>query len=550
MKALLILAAVLTVCAPALAQAPVGVSAARLSQHIKTLASDDFEGRGPGTAGETKTVAYLIAQMQALGLSPGGELKDGVRGWTQDVPLARSENVGPMRLSLTAGGRTDSLTQGEQITIGSHGGGQTRVDIADAPLVFVGYGVKAPERDWDDFKGVDLRGKIAVMLVNDPDFETGEGAFGGKAMTYYGRWTYKFEEAARQGALGVLVVHETAPASYGWATVKNSFSGPLLDIVRADPAASHTALEGWIQRDIAVDLFQRSGQDFEALKTLAQTRDFRPVALAGASLSASYAVQQSRIVTQNVAGLIAGSTYPDETVIYSGHWDHLGIGNPDARGDAIYNGAVDNAGGIASILEIARIYKAASPPQRSVVFLTVTAEEQGLLGSEYYAANPLYPTATTVAVLNLDAFDATGPARDVSVSGSAPLSLVDDLIAAAQTQGRTLSPDSAPEAGLYYRSDHFPFAKRGVPALSIASGEDLVEGGVEAGKAAKADYIAKRYHAPDDEWTPELELRGIAQNADLAFILGRTLANSRTWPTWGEGAEFKALRDATAAQRR
>jgi Zn-dependent M28 family amino/carboxypeptidase len=550
MKPFLILAA-LVAAAPALAQVPTesGVSPMRLSQHIKVLASDDFEGRGPGTAGETKTVAYLIQQMQALGLDPGGALKDGKRGWTQDVPLARSEN-GPLKLSLTAGGRTDALTQGEQVTIRSNGTGLTQVDIANAPLVFVGYGVKAPERNWDDFKGADLKGKIAVVLVNDPDFETGSGDFGGKAMTYYGRWTYKYEEAARQGALGVLVVHETAGASYGWATVKNSNSGSMLDIVRADPKLSHTSMEGWIQRDVTVDLFKRSGLDFEALKKLAQTRDFKPVALTGASFSASYPVKQTRIVTQNVAGLIPGAAHPGETVIYSGHWDHLGIGEPDARGDKIYNGAVDNADGIASILEVSRLFKAGPVPQRSVVFLAVTAEEEGLLGSEYYGANPLYPTATTVAVINMDAFDATGPARDVSTSGSAPLSLLDDLAAAAKTQGRTVEPDSNPAAGLYYRSDHFPFAKRGVPALSIESGEDLIVGGKAAGAAAKKDYTDNRYHAPADEWTPTLELRGVAQNADLAFILGRDLANSRKWPTWGAGAEFKALRDQTAAQRR
>ena len=554
MKLSLILAA-LVAAAPALAQAQTespnrpGVSPARLSQHIKVLASDEFEGRGPGTAGETKTVAYLIDQMTRLGLRPGGAVVNGKRGWTQDVPLARSEN-GPLKLSLTAGGRTDAFTQGEQVTIRSNGTGLTQVDIANAPLVFVGYGVKAPERNWDDFKGVDLKGKIAVVLVNDPDFEAGQGDFGGKAMTYYGRWTYKYEEGARQGALGVLVVHETAGASYGWATVKNSNSGSMLDIVRDNPGLSHPALEGWIQRDVTVDLFKRSGLDFEALKTLAQTRDFKPVTLTGATFSASYPVNQTRIVTKNVAGLIPGRTHPDETVIYSGHWDHLGIGEPDARGDKIYNGAVDNADGIASILEVARLYKAGPVPQRSVVFLAVTAEEEGLLGSEYYGANPLYPTATTVAVINMDAFDATGPARDVSTSGSAPLSLLDDLAVAARTQGRTVGPDSAPEAGLYYRSDHFPFAKRGVPALSLESGSDLIEGGVAAGKAAKQDYTDNRYHAPADEWSPTMELRGVAQNADLAFILGKDLANSRKWPTWGEGAEFKALRDETAAARR
>ena len=552
MKAHLLLAA-LVAAAPVAAcnRADSRIDPQRLSRHIEVLASDAFEGRGPGTAGETKTVDYIVGQMQAIGLQPGGAVQaDGRRGWTQDVPLARSEIVGPLKLSLTAGGRTDALTQGEQVTIRPNATGLTRVDIAAAPLVFVGYGVKAPERGWDDFKGVDLKGKVAVVLVNDPDFETGQGDFGGKAMTYYGRWTYKYEEMARQGALGVLVVHETAPASYGWATVRGSNSGSMLDIVRDDPGASHPVMEGWIQRDAAADLFKRSGQDFEALKKAAQTRAFKPVTLAGASWSASYAVAQTRIVTKNIAGLLPGKTRPDQTVIYSGHWDHLGIGEPDAAGDRIYNGALDNADGIASILEVARLFKAAPQTERSVVFMAVTAEEEGLLGSEYYGANPLYPLATTVAVINLDMFAATGPARDFSISGSAPLSLVDDLIAAGKTQKRTLAPDANPGAGAYYRSDHFPFAKRGVPALSIESGRDLIEGGKAAGDAWDKDFNEKHYHQPSDQWSPDLDLRGVAQNAELAYRLGRGLANSAKWPTWGAGAEFKALRDQTAAQRR
>jgi Zn-dependent M28 family amino/carboxypeptidase len=542
----LVAAATVSACA----RSDSGVDPQRLSDHIKVLASDEFEGRGPGTPGETKTVAYIVGQMQAIGLEPGGAMQDGKRGWTQDVPLARSEIVGPLKLSLTAGGKTDALTQGEQVTIKPNATGLTKVDIASAPLVFVGYGVKAPERNWDDFKGADLHGKIAVVLVNDPDFETGQGDFGGKAMTYYGRWTYKYEEMARQGALGVLVVHETAPASYGWATVKNSNGGSMLDIVRANPSESHPVMEGWIQRDVAVDLFKRSGQDFEALKKLAQTRDFKPVTLAGASWSASYAVQQSRIVTKNIAGILPGTTKPNETVIYSGHWDHLGIGEPDATGDKIYNGAADNADGVASILEIARRFKAAPRTKRSVVFMTVTAEEEGLLGSEYYGANPLYPLATTVGVLNLDMFATTGPAKDVSISGAAPLSLVDDLIAAAKTQGRTFTPDNNPGAGSYYRSDHFPFAKRGVPALSIESGRDLVDGGKAAGDKADQEFNEKHYHQPSDQWSPSMNLTGVAQNANLAYVLGRSLANSSKWPTWGAGAEFKALRDETAAARK
>jgi hypothetical protein len=372
------------------------IDPAKLSAHIKVLSSDEFEGSGPATAGETKSVDYIVGQMKAIGLEPAGDLKDGYSGkegraWTQDVPLGKFDIKGPVTAQFTIGGKAVPLAQGEQIAIRAAMTNVDNVAIKDAPIVFVGYGVKAPERNWDDFKGLDLKGKILVVLINDPDFETGSGDFGGKAMTYYGRWTYKFEEAARQGAAGVLIVHETAPASYGWATVKNSNTNTMFDIVRKEPAKSHPALESWIQRDVAVDLFKSAGLDFDALKKQAQSRDFKPVELKGATFSAAYAVDHSVIVSKNIAGRIKGSARPDETVIYSAHWDHLGVGQPDAKGDKIYNGAIDNADGIAAILELARAFKSQPAPQRSILFLAVTAEERGLLGSEYYAANPLYP---------------------------------------------------------------------------------------------------------------------------------------------------------------
>ncbi|PZR37489.1 MAG: peptidase M20 [Caulobacter segnis] len=424
------------------------------------------------------------------------------------------------------------------------------VSIKDAPLVFVGYGVRAPERNWDDFKGMDLKGKILVVLINDPDFETGSGDFGGKAMTYYGRWTYKFEEAARQGAAGVLIVHETAPASYGWNTVKNSNTNVMFDIVRKAPAKSHPSMEAWIQRDVAVDLFKQAGLDFEALKKQAQTRDFKPVVLPGATFSADYKVKHETIVSKNIAGRIVGTKYPDETIIYSGHWDHLGVGAPDVRGDKIYNGAVDNADGIAAILELARAFKSQPAPQRSILFLAVTAEEKGLLGSEYYGANPLFPLAKTVGDINIDALSAAGPAKDITTSGDGKVDLQDMLVAKAKAHGRYFSPDPAPQAGHFYRSDHFPFAKRGVPAISIGSGTDLVKGGKEAGEKAEADYTENRYHQPADEWSPDWDLSGQAADIGLVYEIGRDLANSRVWPQWQAGSEFKALRDATAAQRK
>ena len=523
--------------------------AQRLSSDVKTLSSDAFEGRGPATAGEAKTIEFVTAQMQAAGLQPGGDLKDGQRAWTQAVPLLRSQITGTPKLSLAHGGTTRALAQGEQIAVRAPMDGSKAVSIADAPLVFVGYGVKAPERKWDDFKGVDLKGKIAVALINDPDFETGKGDFGGKAMTYYGRWTYKYEEAARQGALGLLIVHETAPASYGWATVKNSNTNTMFDIVRDNPAATHPRLEGWIQRDLAVELFKRAGLDFDAQKKLAQTRAFKPVVLKD-TLSADYAVDAQVITSHNIVGRIEGSKYPDETVVYSAHWDHLGVGAPDANGDTIYNGAVDNATGTAALIEMGRAYAKGPKPERSVVFLAVTAEEKGLLGSEYYAANPLYPLGKTVAVINTDALDPNGPARNFTTSGSAKSDLLDQLIADAKAAGLTYVSDPHPEAGHFFRSDHFPFAKRGVPALSYGSGNDLVNGGLAAGEAAGKDYTKNRYHQPADEWQADWTFAGMVHDLPILYKLGNDLANSRRWPDWAKDSEFRVTRDASAAERK
>lgn len=556
MKRLLLATAL--IAAPMLAHAAdtPKIDPAKLSAHIKVLSSDDFEGRGPATAGETKSVDYIVGQMKAIGLEPAGDVqKDGTRAWTQDVPLGKFDIKGPVAAQFTIGGKAVPLAQGEQIAVRAAMTNVDSVAITDAPIVFVGYGVKAPERNWDDFKGLDLKGKVLVVLINDPDFETGPstkdgGDFGGKAMTYYGRWTYKFEEAARQGAAGVLIVHETAPASYGWATVKNSNTNTMFDIVRKEPAKSHPALESWIQRDVAVELFKSAGLDFDALKKQAQSRGFKPVELKGATFSASYAVDHSVIVSKNIAGRIKGSARPDETVIYSAHWDHLGVGQPDAKGDKIYNGAIDNADGIAAILELARAFKSQPAPQRSILFLAVTAEERGLLGSEYYASNPLFPLSKTVSDLNIDALSAAGPSKDVTTSGDGKVDLQDLLVAKAKAHGRYFTPDPSPQAGHFYRSDHFPFAKRGVPAISVGSGEDLVKGGKEAGQKAEEDYTATRYHQPADEWSADWDLSGQAQDIGLFYEIGADLANSKTWPEWQAGSEFKALRDTTRADRK
>ncbi|MGV7166681.1 M28 family metallopeptidase [Xanthomonas axonopodis pv. cajani] len=523
---------------------------ARISRDVKELASDAYEGRGPATAGEEKTIAYLSKQFAEAGLQPGGDLANGKRAWTQAVPLRRADIVGTPTIAVQSAGQPQTLTQGKQIAIRAALDGSSTVEIANAPLVFVGYGVKAPERNWDDFKGVDLKGKIAVVLINDPDFETGKGDFDGTGMTYYGRWTYKYEEGARQGALGVLVVHETAPASYGWDTVASSNTNTMFDVVRDNPRSAHPTLEGWIQRALATELFKHAGLDFETLKKQAQTRGFKPVELKDQRLSASYQVKSDVITSHNVVARLEGSKHPNETLIYSAHWDHIGVGKPDARGDTIFNGALDNASGTAALLELARGFAKGPTPERSVVFLAVTAEEKGLLGSEFYASKPLYPLDTTVAVINMDGMNPFVPSRDFGIYGTAKLELLDQLKSVAAQSKLRYTPDPKPQAGYFFRSDHFSFAKRGVPALSYAAGQDWEVGGVAAGKAAADDYTAKRYHQQGDEWKPDWTFAGAARDLGVLYALGQQLADSRQWPNWSQDSQFRATRDASAAARK
>ena len=539
-----------TLAAVPLLAAPTGTfSTERLSQHVRTLGSDAYEGRGVNTRAETKTIDYIVSQFKAAGLQPGGDLVDGQRKWTQDVPLFQSDIIGTPQLSLNLGnGQTLNLTQGNEIAVRSPSNGQTAVNLANAPLLFVGYGVTAPERNWDDFKGQDVRGKLLVVLVNDPDFEGGGGDFGGKAMTYYGRWTYKYEEAARKDAAGVLIVHESAPASYGWNTVKNSNTNTMFDIVRQNPASEHTPFESWIQRPLAEQIFAASGLNFDQAKAQARTRAFQPIPLK-AMLSANVQAKTETITSHNVVGLLPGKKYPEETIIYSGHWDHLGIGRPDANGDTIYNGALDNASGISHLIEQARAFAKGPRPDRSVVFLAVTAEEKGLLGSEYYAANPLYSLGKTVGVLNTDSMGLNGAEKNFSISGTAKLDLLDDLIAEGKKQGRYFTPDPHPENGGFYRSDHFSFAKVGVPAISFKPGNDLVNGGTARGEAIDKEYTEKRYHQPDDEFQSSWDFRGQAEDAQLLHLLGERLANSREWPNWSSDSEFRATRDKSAGDR-
>lgn len=528
------------------------IDPARVSRIIQALASDEFAGRAPGGPGEAKTLEYIIAQFKAVGLEPAGE--NG--GWTQKVPLVHYQvnNVGA-RLSLVAGGKTLPLRQGEEAIVFTVRPVE-RVKIDKAPLVFVGHGVSAPERGWDDFKGVNLHGKIAVFLINDPDFEAqpGEpvqGLFGGRAATYYARWTYKFEEAARRGALGALIIHETPGAGYGWSTLQSG-TGDTYDIVRADPAKDKVLLQGWLQRDVAAELLSRSGLDLDTLKREARKAGFKPVELSGARFSADYTLTHTRGDSHNVLGRLPGTQHPEEAIMYGAHWDAYGLGPPDASGERIRRGAVDDAIGVAGLIEIARAFQAEPRPARSLLFAAWTAEEPGLLGSEYYGAHPLQPLATLAANLTMDVLQTAGPSRDVVLVGAGQNDLEDALAQAAAKQGRTITPDAKPERGLFYRADHFSLARRGVPVLllmGLGGGEDLVKGGREAGDRWVTDYTARCYHKPCDAWSADWDLRGATQDMQLLYTLGHELATSRRWPAWKQGSEFKGVRDQTASAR-
>ncbi len=527
------------------------INPAQMSATVKTLASDAFQGRAPGTPGEAKTVAYLVDRFRALGLRPGGE--NG--GWLQQVPLLHNIADTPTRLEVRIGSSTLPLLAGRDLnpeTLRS----LSRVSIVDAPMVFVGYGVAAPERNWDDFKGVDLHGKVAIFLVNDPDFEAGPdepvaGKFGGRAMTYYGRWTYKFEEAARRGAIAAFVVHETAPAGYGWNVVSHAVGGTY-DIVRSAEQPQPVLLQAWISREAAVGLFAKAGLDFEVLKRQARDPGFRPVQLADATFSIDMAIKTERVESRNVLAKLPGTTHPDETILFAAHWDAFGIGDPDSQGRTIRPGANDDALGIAGVLELARAFARSPRTQRTLVFAAWTAEERGTLGSESFGVHPLYPPEKTVADMTLDILQTAGPSRDVVLIGAGQNELEDELARAAAEQGRTVTSDAKPERGLYYRADHFPLAKRGVPTLllmAIGGGVDLVSGGRTAGDAWVSDYTANCYHQTCDSWSASWDLRGAAADVDLFYRVGLDLGNSRRWPEWRATSEFKAIRDTSASAR-
>lgn len=528
------------------------ISAQRLSDITRELASEPYAGRGPGGPGEQKTVDFIVAQFKALGLTPAGD--DG--GWTQAVPLWRYQTQPGGTFTLTAAGQSKALHEQTDLRIETQRPVE-RVVIKAAPLVFVGYGVTAPERGWDDFKGVDLKGKIALVLINDPDFEATpqdavSGKFGGKAATFYARWVYKYEEAVRRGALGVLIVHETAGAAYGWNTVVAS-NGESFDVVRPDPARDKLLLQGWIQRDLTVQLFKDVGLDFEAEKARAKTAAFRPVALKGATFSADYRNSFTALKSQNVLAKIPGTKRPNESLLYAAHWDAYGVDPADPTGKVIRPGAVDDAVGVAGVIETARAFKAGPPPERTVVFAAWTAEERGLLGSEYYAQRHEGDLARMVANYTYDVLQTGGPARDVVLVGSGQNELEAHLAKVAARHGRTITPDPRPERALFYRADHFSVAKRGVPTvlfMGMSGGADLVNGGRAAGDRWVEDYTARCYHQTCDVWAPEQDYRGAAQDVTLAFEAGRELVNSRLWPDWNATSEFKPVRATSAAARR
>lgn len=516
---------------------PPQIAVETLRTVTQTLASDAFEGRKPTTAGEEKTIAYLIERFRKAGLKPGNKGQ-----WVQDVPLVELTVNKPTPLVFTGGKAPLSLAYGSQAVFGTYRV-TPRIDLKDSEVVFVGYGINAPERGWNDYAGVDVKGKTVVILINDPDWETMtlDGPFGGRAMTYYGRWTYKYEEAARQGAAAAIIVHDTEPAAYGWGVVESSWTGPKLEQDTPGDHADQSQVIGWIQQDAARALFAGAGKDYAALAAAAKRPGFRAVPL-GVKASVGFDVGIKRQASKNVVGILPGTERPDEVVLYSAHWDHLGHCTP-VKGDGICNGAVDNATGTAGLIALAEAQAKAGPARRSMVFLAVTAEEQGLIGSQYYAENPVYPLAKTVGGVNMDGLNIVGKAKDFVLVGAGKSEIEDMVKPFVAAEGRVIGVEPSPEKGSYYRSDHFSFAKLGVPMLYGDSGEDLVNGGKAAGAKAAEDYVTNRYHKPQDEYDPAWNWDGALSDLRIYYGLGRTLAEGQMWPNWYKDAEFRAIRD-------
>ena len=529
---------------------PTSIDSQRLSNIVKVLASDEFEGRAPGGPGEAKTIEFLIDQFQSLGLEPGGT--DGT--WTHAVPLIHTQLASDGRLSVSVGDMNQNWVQGLDVAV-STVRPVDKIDIQSAPLVFVGFGASAPERNWDDYGEIDLTGKIAIFLVNDPDFSANDsepvwGRFGNKRMTYYGRWAYKYEEAARRGALAALVIHEDKAAGYGWNVAS---SGPGSQFALAESSGpTPPILQGWLHYDAASALFAAAGMDLVEQRRLARSDDFSAFELPQTSLSASFNVSMEKIESQNVLARLPGHSQADEILMVSAHWDAYGQGEPDSSGRTVRPGANDDALGTAGVIELARVLKAGEPMARSVVFAAWTAEEAGLLGSAAYAAKPIYPLHSTVANFTLDILQTAGLAKDVILVGEGQSDLEEDLMRAAALQSRVVTPENLPENGLFFRADHFSLARQGVPVLllmGIAGGADLIEGGRVAGNQWIAEYTGNCYHQTCDAWSAEWDLRGAAEDIELFHTILRDLGDSTRWPQLKSSSEFKAIRSETDAKR-
>jgi len=529
-------------------RASASLSADDLLRHVRVLASDGFEGRGPGTEGDRKSVAYLVDQFRSLGLEPGNP--DGT--YVQRVPLMGFETSSRASLD-TPSGRIELERLQDYVALSR----RERADLAGLELVFVGYGAVAPEYGWDDFKDVDVKGKAIVMLVNDPPVPSAsdpegldDSLFRGKAMTYYGRWTCKYEIAKARGAAAAILVHETGPAGYPWEVVSGSWGREGFDLAGPGAADAHVLVESWIQRDVAARLFQECGLDFEEQKSAARTRAFRPVVLPGGRANFACTAKIRRIESSNVVALRRGCdpVKRDELVVFTAHWDHLGK-DPSRAGDQIFNGALDNASGTAALLELAQAFQLVDP-ERSILFLAVTAEEKGLLGSKYYAANPLYPLARTLAAVNMDQLNPFGRTLDV-VSIGLGFSTLDEVLAReAALQGRRVEPDAEPEKGFYFRSDHFSFVRQGVPALYAESGVDYRGRPDGWGRAQRDRFTEQDYHKPSDEIRDDWDLTGALEDVALYLRVAWDLSETDAWPEWKPGSEFKAVREAMLEKAR
>jgi Zn-dependent M28 family amino/carboxypeptidase len=524
----------------ALADAP-AISTGTLKEVTRTLSSDTFEGRAPTTPAEDKTIGYVAGRFAAAGLQPGNKGE-----WFQKVPLVEIGASPAMHLDITGGKAPLSFAYKTDMVAASYRV-VPQTDIKASDIVFVGFGINAPERGWNDYAGLDVKGKTVIILINDPDYANKDlkGPFEGRAMTYYGRWTYKFEEAARQGAAAALIVHDTFPAAYPWGVVVSSWTGPQLGLDAADNHMGDTQANGWITGDAATKLMAAAGKDLPMLVAAAKKKGFKAVPL-GLKADLSFSNTIRRQASNNVVGILPGKTHPDEYVIYSAHWDHLGRCEP-INGDDICNGALDNATGTAGLIALAEAHAKAGPADRSIVFLSVTAEESGLLGSAYYGANPLYPLSQTVGGINMDGLNVVGRTHDVTVVGFGKSELEPILAGYAKAQGRHLVPEATPEKGSFFRSDHFSLAKYGVPMIYFESGDDLLSGGIAAGRAAAEDYTTNRYHKPQDEYRADWNWDGAVEDLTLNYQIGRDLADGAAWPNWYKSAEFRTIRDKSRA---